>query len=53
MKYTVNFDNGKFLGHYRRVVREYPDAEIFPNKHAAEKAALKMNLPSTVVPVEV
>lgn len=48
MNYTVNFDDGRFLGHNSKPVTEYPEALIFTSKRKAEIAASKINLPSTV-----
>jgi hypothetical protein len=46
--YIVVFDDGRFLGHGRWPVREFPDAKLFTSKSAAERASRKVNLPSTV-----
>lgn len=51
-KYVVYFDDGTMLGANGRIVREFPNAEQFTSKRAAEQAAAKVNKPSTVEAVE-
>lgn len=47
-EYIVCFDDGRFLGWNNRPAVEYPDAQKFTSKRAAEQAGRKVNLESTV-----